>query len=115
MRRVLVVLLAVACVLGALALAVLGYPVAALALAVLSAAFAAMRLTAGRAARRGVPQQPGLGAQTDHLVEVYQVNSAPGEEEMERFMYAQCGEAGCEFLEFADAGADDEEANLRGK
>ncbi|GIH04178.1 hypothetical protein Rhe02_22450 [Rhizocola hellebori] len=73
--------------------------------AVLAAAFA------WRARRMGRPPD----ALTDHMVEVYQVNSAPGEEEMERFMYAQCGEVGCEFLEFADPGAADEEASLRAK
>ncbi len=57
----------------------------------------------------------GLPAETDHVVEVYQVNSKPGEPQLERFMYAQCSELGCQFVEFADPEAADEETSLRTK
>lgn len=66
-----------------------------------------------REAARGWP--PALPPQTDHLVELYQVNSMPGEPDLERVLYAQCGEQGCEFLEFPDPEAADEEGNLRAK
>jgi hypothetical protein len=69
---------------------------------------------AGPVAAPPPPDVPG-GRQTGHLVELYQVNSKPGEEEIEQFMYAQCGEEGCDFLEFSDPGAGDEEASLRAK
>jgi hypothetical protein len=103
-------------VLGAVAALALGMLPLALVLAGLAVVSAVVRLAA---ARRRVPApQPArqaLAAQTDHVVELYQVNSAPGEEEIENFMYAQCGEEGCEFLEFADPDAADQEASLRSK
>jgi len=122
-------------VLGALALAVLGFTPAAAVLALVSIPLAVLHLTVNWSGKPRLLIPPRLrgrpgyvaqwreirrrssegGPETDHIVEVYQVNSAPGEDEMEQFMYAQCGEVGCEFLEFADAGAPDEEANLRAK
>jgi hypothetical protein len=117
MHAALVLAVAVA-VLGAIAALVMDLPLLATVLAVLSFPPAAALFTGTRRARLGmVPPSAGApgGRRTGHLVELYQVNSKPGEEEIEQFMYAQCGEEGCDFLEFGDPNASDEEASLRAK
>ena len=109
MHVALAVAVAVA-LLGAIAALALGAALVAAFLAVLAVLPATALFTMDRQ-----PRPQGGGPQTDHLVELYQVNSAPGEDQMEHFMYAQCGEAGCDFLEFADPEAADQEASLRAK
>jgi hypothetical protein len=97
------------------AVAALG-AIAALALDVLPLAVVLAGVAAGCAvAPRFSARRPAPAPDTNHIVELYQVNSAPGEEEIEHFMYAQCGQEGCEFLEFADPDAADPEASLRSK
>jgi hypothetical protein len=122
-------------VLGAIAALALGLRPAAVVLALLAIPLAVLHLTVNFSGKPRLlipPRQRGRpgyvaqfretarrraegGPETDHVVEVYQVNSVPGEEQIERFMYAQCGQEGCEFLEFADPAAADEEASLRAK